>query len=66
MSDKDSILNSLIDEMRERFDLDKELADYAKEELRTRWDSNESQDFVTSLRDVDPNCYTRIQELKYN
>lgn len=65
MSDKDSVLRSLIDEMQKRFDLDKELAEYAKEELRARWNSNDNNDFVTSLRDVDPNCYTRIEELKY-
>jgi len=62
MSDKDSVLNSLVNEMRERFDLDKELVEFAKNEFNSRWDSN---DFVQSLRDVDPNCYTRIQELKY-
>ena len=65
MSDKNSILDSLVNEMRERFCLDTELVKYAQEELRSRWDSNEEGNFVSSLRDVDPNCYTRIQELKY-
>lgn len=64
-SDKDSVLRSLIDEMQERFDLDKELAEFANNELCSRWNSNDDKDYVTSLRDVDPNCYTRIQELKY-
>ncbi len=61
-NNKDSIVHSLIDEMKNRFGLDDVITMIAKNEINARWDN---EVYASSLRDVDPNCYTSIQELKY-
>jgi len=60
--DRDVIANSLKDELIIRFHIDAEMAEFAKNEISQKW---EADDFATSLRDVDPDCWTIIKDINY-
>ena len=61
--DKVSTLRSLMEELNNRFHLDDEIAEYARNEINSRW---EEDALVSSLRDVDPNCWACIKGINYN
>lgn len=64
-NDKDAIVNSLKEELKTRFHLDNEMADYAKNEVLNKWNNKDKNDFAKSLRDVDPDCWAKIYDLNY-
>lgn len=60
--DKDKTIDALVDELKNRFDIDDELADRAHEEFNSRWGDSIS---AKSLRDVDPPVFAMIQQVLY-
>lgn len=60
--ERDETINTIIDDFTKRFEMPKEIIDYMRNEMLKRWDEDE---YVNSLRDIDPNCYAKISQISY-
>lgn len=59
---KNDIIDRIAHDFSIRYEIDDEIIKYLKEVLEENWDHDL---FASSLRDIDPNCYTKIDGLAY-
>lgn len=54
----------LLDDLMNRYHLSPELEDIARNLIESKWNDNTLK-YAASLRDIDPDCYTSIEQLNY-
>ena len=64
--DKDEVINGLMEILKRRFEMDETMAESLNNRLRDVYERNDVQEEeMKSLRDIDPNCYSMIDGIKY-
>lgn len=65
-NDEDEVVNGLMEILKRRFEMDETMAESLNNRLRDVYERKDAQEEeMSSLRDIDPNCYSMIDGINY-
>ena len=64
--DEDEVVNGLMEILKRRFEMDETMEESLNNRLRDVYERRDVQEEeMSSLRDIDPNCYSMIDGINY-